>query len=75
MFAYMRANSDVWVGFSWWAAGPLWKDYIYGVEPNADGSGKPIWNSFLKNQFAGLAKRDDNDDFGRAPARPLRLRQ
>jgi endoglucanase len=24
MLAYMNANSDVWVGAMWWAAGPWW---------------------------------------------------
>ncbi|PVI07898.1 glycoside hydrolase family 5 protein [Periconia macrospinosa] len=30
---YMGANSDVWVGAAWWAAGPWWGDYMYSMEP------------------------------------------
>ncbi|KAI8593623.1 cellulase [Geranomyces variabilis] len=72
MFAYMRANSDVWVGFAWWGAGPLWNNYIFGVEPSANGVGTPLWNNFLKKQFANLAKREDADEHVH-PTRPARL--
>lgn len=33
MLDYMQSNSDVWLGASWWAAGPWWADYIYSIEP------------------------------------------
>ncbi|CEJ61474.1 Putative Endo-1,4-beta-D-glucanase [Penicillium brasilianum] len=33
MLDYMQANSDVWLGASWWAAGPWWGTYIYSIEP------------------------------------------
>ncbi|CAG5181997.1 uncharacterized protein ALTATR162_LOCUS9940 [Alternaria atra] len=32
---YMGANSDVWLGGIWWAAGPWWGDYIYNMEPTS----------------------------------------
>ena len=35
--AHMDANADVWLGWSWWAAGPWWGDYMFTLEP--DGSG------------------------------------
>ncbi|KAJ3183450.1 hypothetical protein HDU87_006769 [Geranomyces variabilis] len=73
MFAYMRANSDVWVGFAWWGAGPLWNNYIFDVEPSANGVGTPIWNNFLKNQFTNLAKREDAEEDAHHPTRPARL--
>lgn len=40
MLSYMEANADVWVGFSWWAAGAWWGDYMYSIEPK-DGQDKP----------------------------------
>ncbi|KAI1328018.1 cellulase [Xylariaceae sp. FL0255] len=30
---HLQANSDVWLGALWWAAGPWWGDYIYSFEP------------------------------------------
>lgn len=35
MLNYMEQNSDVWLGFSWWGAGPWWGTYIYGLEPGS----------------------------------------
>ncbi len=31
--SYMRANSDVWLGWTYWAAGPRWKNYMFTLEP------------------------------------------
>ncbi|KAB7766690.1 glycoside hydrolase family 5 protein [Xanthomonas maliensis] len=42
MLKYMEANSDVWLGWTWWAAGQWWKpDYPFNVQPGKDGSDKP----------------------------------
>lgn len=30
---YIQVNSDVWLGWSWWAAGPEWGEYIFTLEP------------------------------------------
>jgi endoglucanase len=30
---HLRNNADVWLGWSWWAAGPWWGDYIFTLEP------------------------------------------
>jgi endoglucanase len=39
LMTYLAANSDVFTGWTWWAAGPWWaNDYVYLLEPNADGS-------------------------------------
>ncbi len=40
MLAYMHANSDVWMGWTYWAAGPWWGNYMFSVEP-ANGQDKP----------------------------------
>ena len=29
----LQADSDVWLGALWWAAGPWWADYINSIEP------------------------------------------
>src|SRR3954469_19764741 len=33
MLTYMQQNSDVWLGATWWAAGPWWGTYMYSFEP------------------------------------------
>ena len=35
MLGHVRANSDVWLGWTWWAAGPWWGDYLFTLEPTA----------------------------------------
>ncbi|KAL2813562.1 glycoside hydrolase superfamily [Aspergillus granulosus] len=35
MLDYLAANSDVWTGAVWWAAGPWWGDYMYSFEPTS----------------------------------------
>ncbi|KAB5522933.1 glycoside hydrolase family 5 protein [Coniochaeta sp. 2T2.1] len=44
---HMVANSDVWTGALWWAAGPWWSNYIYSFEPPS-GTGYTYYNSLLK---------------------------
>lgn len=38
--AYMEKNRDVWTGFTWWAAGPWWGDYMFTLEPK-NGQDRP----------------------------------
>ncbi len=33
MLNYIDANSDVWLGWTYWAAGPWWGEYIFTLEP------------------------------------------
>lgn len=33
---HLRANVDVWLGWSWWAAGPDWQDYPFTLEPTGN---------------------------------------
>jgi len=35
---YMESNSDVWHGFAWWAAGAIWDNYMFGLDPSAEGA-------------------------------------
>ena len=38
---FMKDNSDVWDGWTYWAAGPWSPSYFTSVEPNSDGTDKP----------------------------------
>lgn len=33
MLSYMEENREVWVGFTWWAAGPWWGEYMFSLQP------------------------------------------
>ena len=33
LLTHLEANADVWSGWTWWAAGPWWGDYMYTIEP------------------------------------------
>ncbi|MBO9716384.1 MAG: glycoside hydrolase family 5 protein [Pseudoxanthomonas sp.] len=42
MLGFIEQNGDVWLGWTWWAAGGWWKpDYPFNVQPGKDGSEKP----------------------------------
>ena len=41
MLAYVEANRDVWYGWTWWAAGAWWGDYMFSLEPKS-GTDSPI---------------------------------
>ncbi len=34
MLSFMLENDDVWLGWTWWAAGPRWGNYRFSIEPN-----------------------------------------
>ena len=40
LLCYMSRNQDVWLGWSYWAAGPWWGDYMYSIQPSG-GAEKP----------------------------------
>lgn len=50
MLAYMSENSDVWVGASWWSAGPWWGTYMYSLEPT-DGTAYSTYLPILEKYF------------------------
>jgi endoglucanase len=33
MLSYIHENGDVWLGWTYWAAGPWWGDYMFSIEP------------------------------------------
>lgn len=39
--AYLRDNRSVWLGWTYWAAGPLWGEYMYTLEPTKTGQDRP----------------------------------
>jgi len=49
MLNYVDANSDVWLGWSYWAAGPWWpKEYIFNLEP-IDGKDRPQMDVLIRH--------------------------
>jgi endoglucanase len=40
MLTSMEQDWDVWVGYTWWAAGAWWGDYMFSLEPK-DGKDRP----------------------------------
>jgi endoglucanase len=40
MLDYIETNADVWLGWTYWSAGPWWSDYFFSIEPErgADGT-------------------------------------
>lgn len=36
--AFVEANADVYLGWSWWAAGPWWGSYFLSIEPGSGGA-------------------------------------
>jgi endoglucanase len=47
MLAYLKANSNVWLGAIWWGGGPWWGSYIYSFEPPS-GVGYTYYDSVFK---------------------------
>ena len=42
LLTHMDQNRDVWLGYSYWAGGPWWGDYMYSIEPTRLKSGALI---------------------------------
>lgn len=41
LFNNMEANSDAWLGWTWWAGGPWWTSYMFSPEPTNLGAPTP----------------------------------
>ena len=50
MLAFVRDNADVWLGWTYWAAGPWWGGYMLSIEPQ-NGKDRPQME-FLKPYLA-----------------------
>ena len=44
---HLNANSDVWLGWTWWSAGPWWGEYQFTLEPIGGVSHRPAMNVLL----------------------------
>jgi hypothetical protein len=47
MLKYMEKNTDVWLGWTWWAAGPWWQGYFLGLDPTSSGGDQPQMTTLL----------------------------
>ncbi|KAJ5666112.1 uncharacterized protein N7477_008560 [Penicillium maclennaniae] len=52
MLSYMSDNTDVWMGASWWSAGPWWGSYMYSLEPSS-GPAYSTYLPILEKYFVG----------------------
>jgi endoglucanase len=48
MLSYVDQNRDLWVGWTWWSAGPWWGNYMYSVEPE-NGQDAPQMGTLLQH--------------------------
>ncbi len=48
MLSYIDQNLDVWLGWTYWAAGPWWNDYIFTLEPSI-GTDRPQMSSLINH--------------------------
>jgi endoglucanase len=55
LLGYMDQNKDVWIGYTYWAAGPWWNNYMYSIEPTGLKTGAPVDRS----QMSVLARHLD----------------
>lgn len=52
MLDYLQENGNVWLGASWWSAGPWWADYIFSMEPPS-GTAYTYYLDVLSAYFPG----------------------
>src|SRR5574341_175755 len=52
MLTYVDNNAGVWLGWTYWAAGPWWDEYMFTLEP-VDGTDRPQMISLSKHLPAG----------------------
>jgi hypothetical protein len=62
---FIAANDDVWLGWTWWAAGPWYTEYMFSIEP--ENLGQPtetdsVVMPVLKPYFANQLDADYNDN-------------
>ncbi len=55
MLDYVDANDDVWLGWTYWSAGPWWGNYMFSVEPR-DGQDKPQMKVLMKHRKTATEK-------------------
>jgi hypothetical protein len=63
MLTHIQTNADVWLGWSWWAAGPWWGEYMFTLEPASGGADRavmPILKDFIPIPIPTLVMRSTN---------------
>jgi endoglucanase len=57
LLGYLHNNTDVWMGWIWWAGGPWWGDYIFALDPSGgqDRSQMAVLSRYLGTSSAPLA--------------------
>lgn len=46
---HLQQNSDVWLGWTYWAGGPWWGDYFTSITPDESGEDKPQMTWLLEH--------------------------
>jgi len=52
LLTQVKTNADVWLGWTWWAAGPMYTDYMFSLEPT---SGDRVQMAVLTNFIPNFA--------------------
>jgi endoglucanase len=63
MLSHIQNNSDVWLGWTWWAAGPWWGNYMFTLEKTTGGADQPamaVLRSFIPIPAPSLVLRPGN---------------
>lgn len=60
LLQHLETNADVWLGWTWWSAGPWWGDYMYSLEPTNNLQDRPQMD-VLESHLAGPFR--PNGDF------------
>jgi len=63
MLSHIQNNSDIWLGWTWWAAGPWWGNYMFTLEKTAGGADQPamaVLKSFIPVPVPVLALKPGN---------------
>ena len=53
LLSHIQNNSSVWLGWTWWAAGPWWGEYMFTAEPSG-GADRPVM-TILTNYIPSAA--------------------
>ncbi len=72
MLDYMDANDDVWLGWTYWAAGPWWGEDIFTLEPK-DGVDRPQMAALLEHISSGEQTTDTPNSAGSSWYKPTPL--
>jgi endoglucanase len=73
LLGHLEQNDDVWLGWTWWSAGPWWDEYQFTLEPMPGGQDRPQM-SLLQSHLVGIRTvTGDFDTDGDVDARDIDL--